>query len=141
MKKWHVVGYAGWEKNEDPARNNIDIELVTSDEFSEKDIKFFVMHNHSWAPLIHFQVEELPIHGKTMGKEEMHAFLKAIARDELWQEKALIPSLRKTPELGNLRYGYPRYLKAIRVSLIAQGYDVAWVEGPFRTALENMYWV
>lgn len=37
------------------------------------------------------------------------------------------------------RIKYPRYLKAVRVTLISLGFDTHWVEHEFRTALEKKY--
>lgn len=35
--------------------------------------------------------------------------------------------------------GYPRYIKAVRVSLVAMGYDEQWVDTEFRDAIEKKY--
>ena len=66
---------------------------------------------------------------KIMNHNEMNTFILNIGRSELFQE------LRELRESG----WYPRYLKAVRVSLIALGYDSLWVERPFRTALDRFY--
>ena len=35
--------------------------------------------------------------------------------------------------------GYPRYIKAVRVSLVEMGYDEQWVDTEFRDAIEKKY--
>lgn len=71
--------------------------------------------------------------GKTMDKDEMKRYILSLGRSELFDE---IDHMRS--EVGK-RIPYPRYLKAIRVSLVALGYDQQWVEGEFRDALDKMY--
>lgn len=67
-----------------------------------------------------------------MTNEEMYEYIEKIGKNELYDEVQIL----KKAVVGRQ---YPRYLKAIRVSLIAQGYDPDWVEGPFRTALDKKY--
>ena len=62
-----------------------------------------------------------------MTAQQMMDFIKGIGRSELWDE------LEERPK------GYPRYLKAVRVSLVELGYDEQWVDTTFRTALEKEY--
>lgn len=62
-----------------------------------------------------------------MTEQKMMTFIKSIGRSELWDE------LEERPN------EYPRYLKAVRVSLIELGYDEQWVDTTFRTALEKEY--
>ncbi len=64
--------------------------------------------------------------GRVMLEDDMMSFLANIGRRELFVE------------IG-YGQGYPNYLKAVRVSLIALGYDAAWVEEPFRDALDAVY--
>ena len=64
---------------------------------------------------------------KIMTEEQMLNYIEDIGRSELFEEM-------KTSRQ------YPRYLKAIRVSLIALGYDAYWVEHEFRDALEERYY-
>lgn len=64
-----------------------------------------------------------------MSKEEMNSFIDRISRTEL---------LKEIDELSD-RSITPRYLKAIRVSLIELGYDSSWVESEFRESLEAKY--
>ena len=66
---------------------------------------------------------------KRMTDEEMYRFIDSICRAELEEE---VKELKNT-------YQYPRYLKAVRVTLVSLGYDVMWVDGHFRTALEKKY--
>ena len=63
---------------------------------------------------------------KTMTETEMTKYIEDIGRSELFEEM-------------RTSHGYPKYLKAIRVALIALGYDVNWVEHQFRDALEKTY--
>ena len=72
-----------------------------------------------------------------MGKSEMDTYINKIGRTELFDE---------LKDIHNSAYGlirgsipYPRYLKAIRVSLVALGYDEEWVESTFKEALEKKY--
>jgi len=37
------------------------------------------------------------------------------------------------------RIAYPRYLKAVRVTLVSLGFDEEWVDTDFRDALEAQY--
>lgn len=37
------------------------------------------------------------------------------------------------------RIAYPRYLKAVRVTLVSLGFDKEWVNTDFRDALEAQY--
>lgn len=64
---------------------------------------------------------------KTMDLDTMSSYIKSIGRCELWDE------LKERPNK------YPRYLKAIRVSLVELGYDEEWVDTTFRGALEKKY--
>ena len=64
---------------------------------------------------------------KIMNEAQMLNYIEDIGRSELFEEM-------KTSRQ------YPRYLKAIRVSLIALGYDSYWVEHEFRDALEERYY-
>lgn len=67
-----------------------------------------------------------------MTKEEMDAFIEKIGRSELYDE---LESMNKAIP----RIPYSRYLKAVRVSLVALGYDEKWVDTEFRDALEKKY--
>ena len=64
----------------------------------------------------------------TMDDEEMRKYIKLIDRNELDEDIR-----EKKCE------SVERYLQAIRVSLIVQGYDQEWVETTFREALEERY--
>lgn len=61
-----------------------------------------------------------------MDKDEMNKFIENIGRTELYDE------------IHNSN-GYPRYIKAVRASLIALGYDEEWVDSEFRNAIEKRY--
>lgn len=62
-----------------------------------------------------------------MTEKEMMEFIRGVGRSELWDE------LKDRPKQ------YPRYLKAVRVSLVELGYDEEWVDTTFREALESYY--
>ena len=141
MRTWHIEGYAGWEDYSGPDCHNLDFHLETSDMFEESDIANFITKRYDAFPVLSFTVNEVnrDRKKKVMDENEMRTFLHAIGRDELNQEKKLMAFLQNSPFCGHEQYGYPRYLKAIRVSLIAQGCDPAWVEGVFRRELDAMY--
>lgn len=69
---------------------------------------------------------------KTMSEDEMTEYINKIGRSELFDE---IKDMKKS----NVYQNYPYYLKAIRVSLIALGYDQQWVETTFKNALNKKY--
>ena len=69
---------------------------------------------------------------KTMSEYEMTEYINKIGRSELFDE---IKDMKKS----NVSQNYPYYLKAIRVSLIALGYDQQWVETTFKNALNKKY--
>ena len=74
-----------------------------------------------------------------MEDEEMYEYIEKIGREELFDEIKDLSSDKYMFVRHNCPHPYPRYLKAIRVSLIAQGYDQKWVETKFRYALEDRY--
>ena len=61
-----------------------------------------------------------------MDKDEMNKFIENIGRTELYDE------------IHNSN-GYPRYIKGVRASLVALGYDEEWVNSEFRDAIEKRY--
>lgn len=61
-----------------------------------------------------------------MNKDEMNKFIENIGRTELYDE------------IHNSN-GYPRYIKGVRASLVALGYDEKWVNSEFRDAIEKRY--
>lgn len=75
----------------------------------------------------------------TMNKKMMNDYIEAIGRCELYDE---LEDIQK-PEYIFIRlnqpHPYPRYLKAIQVSLVALGYDEGWVTSTFKEALEEKY--
>lgn len=64
-----------------------------------------------------------------------------------WETKELVENIGRSElfeEINSMdnampRIKYPRYLKAVRVTLISLGFDVDWVEQDFRAALEKKY--
>lgn len=74
-----------------------------------------------------------------MDENEMIDYINNIGRTELFDEIEDVYSDKYMLVRHNCPHPYPRYLKAIRVSLVEQGYDEKWVEGKFKTALENKY--
>jgi len=75
-----------------------------------------------------------------MTAEEMQNFIDLISRTELFDEIKDIASDKYRLVNPNQPHPYPRYLKAIRVSLVSLGYDEHWVDTEFRDALEDKYW-
>lgn len=69
---------------------------------------------------------------KKMTENQMRLFIDAIDRYELQEE------LRKI-YIEKSQVGYPKYLKAVLVSLIALDYDSTWVNTTFRYLLEETY--
>lgn len=69
---------------------------------------------------------------KTMTEEEMNTYIENIERTGLLAEVRHIIS-------NPPHHPYPRYLKAICVSLVTLGYDETWVNTTFRDALEKRY--
>lgn len=74
-----------------------------------------------------------------MTEEEMDAFIDKVARHELHQELEQMYIAQRACSDSPVKWGYPRYLKAVRASLVALGYDEDWVNGPFRMVLERKY--
>ena len=78
--------------------------------------------------------------GARMSKREMTEFIERVGRSELYDE------FRQMEEDGlwdthTADWGAvtSRYLKAVRASLVALGYDEHWVNGEFRDALNARY--
>ena len=82
------------------------------------------------------RLEDLQNRCAVMDEDEMFSYINAIDRTELYDEKE---DAKKFAHNGTKWDGYPRYLKAIRVSLVAMGYDEQWVDTTFRDALEEKY--
>ncbi len=78
-------------------------------------------------------------YGKIMSDDEMRRYIDSVGRAELFEEIEDLNNEYYDFVRGNNGYRYPRYLKAIRVSLVAQGYDQQWVEDEFRKALDKKY--
>ena len=74
-----------------------------------------------------------------MEEDEMYKYIENIGRTELFDEIEDVNSDKYILVRHNCPHPYPRYLKAIRVSLVAQGYDAHWVDTEFRDALEKRY--
>lgn len=82
---------------------------------------------------------EEQLNGKIMTDDEAIEFVATIGRKELFNEFNEMRMSKKIFLLRGLWHDYPFYLKAIRVSLIQQGYDSDWVETKFREILEAAY--
>lgn len=80
--------------------------------------------------------EVIDMVGAKMTNEEMVQFIKDIGRCELFHE---MEDAKKLAHVYTTWSGYPRYLKAIRVSLVALGYDEEWVDTEFKEALDEYY--
>jgi len=72
------------------------------------------------------------MNGIKLNEWETKELVENIGRSELFEEINSMGSAMP-------RIKYPRYLKAVRVTLISLGFDVNWVEEDFRTALEKKY--
>lgn len=73
--------------------------------------------------------------GKKMSHDEMMQFIMAVGRSELFDElRALKLHHRSVAELQG-----SYYMKAVRATLCALGYDCRWVDSEFRGALEDYY--
>lgn len=68
--------------------------------------------------------------GRVMTDGTMNDFIEQIGRAELYEE---------LDSMTQQNAWYPRYLKAVRVTLITVGYDFNWVETRLREALEARY--
>ena len=77
--------------------------------------------------------------GLMMTEEAMYAFIENIGRAETFDELEDVFSDRSVFVRPNCPHPYPRYLKAVRVSLVELGYDEKWVDTVFRDALEERY--
>jgi ferredoxin-NADP reductase len=78
--------------------------------------------------------------GKKMNHDEMMKFIASIGRSELFEElKALKLNQRSHMERYSSYCYSSYYMKAVRVTLSALGYDCDWVDNEFRTELEDYY--
>lgn len=72
------------------------------------------------------------MNGIKLNEQATKELVNNIGREELFDEicsmKSAVP-----------RIAYPRYLKAVRVTLISLGFDEEWVDTDFRDALEAQY--
>lgn len=73
--------------------------------------------------------------GKKMNHDEMMKFITSISRSELFEElKAL-----KLNQRSHMECYSSYYMKAVRATLSALGYDCDWINNEFRTELEDYY--
>lgn len=72
------------------------------------------------------------MNGIRLNEEATKELVNNIARKELFDE---IRSMKSAVP----RISYPRYLKAVRVTLVSIGFDEEWVNTDFRDALEAQY--
>ena len=86
----------------------------------------------------HKRVDDMLNNRAVMTENEMNDYIEKIGRSELFEE---IDDLRNPMYAMIRRNGvpYPRYLKAILVSLVEQGYDQEWVTTNFKRSLEDKY--
>ena len=82
-------------------------------------------------------MSDVKFNGKIMNNSEMYDYIASIGRCELYDE--LDDIYRKDAMHSAMRHNYPIYLKAIRVSLYALGYDPEWLDTTFRDALDDYY--
>ena len=84
------------------------------------------------------RLDDLENRRAIMDEDEMNKFIENIGRAELYDE-VHDSKLRRGERLKMKWNGYPRYIKAIRVSLVEMGYDEQWVDTEFRDAIEMKY--
>lgn len=72
------------------------------------------------------------MNGFKLNEKATKELVEKVGRTELFEEiSSMGPAIPRIP--------YPRYLKAVRVTLVSLGFDQDWVEGDFRDALEARY--
>lgn len=72
------------------------------------------------------------MNGIKLNEQATKELIDNISRVELFDE---IDSMKSAvPKIS-----YPRYLKAVRVTLVSLGFDEKWVDTDFRDALEVRY--
>ena len=72
------------------------------------------------------------MNGIKLNEQAIKELVNSIARVELFDE---IYSMKSAVT----RIPYPRYLKAVMVTLVSLGFDEEWVNTDFRDALEAQY--
>lgn len=72
------------------------------------------------------------MNGFKLNEKATKELVEKVGRMELFDE---ISSMEKAMP----RIPYPRYLKAVRATLVSLGFDEQWVENDFRDALEARY--
>lgn len=72
------------------------------------------------------------MNGIKLNEQATKELVNNIGREELFDE---IRSMKSAVS----RIAYPRYLKAVRVTLVSLGFDEEWVDTDFRNALEAQY--
>ena len=115
-------------------RNLADLEKLVGIRTVEKCFIEYMLSTMTKAN----RLEDLENHRATMDEDEMNKFIESIGRTELYDE-VHDSKLRRGDRLKMKWNGYPRYIKAIRVSLVAMGYDEQWVDTEFRDAIEMKY--
>lgn len=73
--------------------------------------------------------------GKKMSHDEMMRFIASIGRSELFEELRAL----KLGQRSRMERDSSYYMKAVRVTLSALGYDSDWIDDEFRTELEDYY--
>jgi len=113
--------------------NNLDElkDLVGSDTVDKCFAEYMITQEKRLSNLIN--------HCVIMDEDKMNSYINSIGREELYQEIEDVYSDKYRLIRPNQSRPYPRYLKAIRVSLVTQGYDEQWVDTVFRDALEAKY--
>ena len=72
------------------------------------------------------------MNGLKLNEKATKELVNKVGRTELFDE---ISSMKRAIP----RIPYPRYLKAIRVTLVSLGFDEDWVNSDFRDTLETKY--
>ena len=72
------------------------------------------------------------MNGLKLNEKTTKELVNKVGRSELFDEiSSMKVAMPKIP--------YPRYLKAVRVTLVSLGFDEEWVDADFRDALETKY--
>ena len=115
-------------------RNLADLEKLVGIRTVEKCFIEYMLSTMTKAN----RLEDLENKRAIMDEDEMNKFIEKIGRCELYEE--VQDSKLRRGERFNMQWnGYPRYIKAVRVSLVAMGYDEQWVDTEFRDAIEKKY--
>lgn len=76
---------------------------------------------------------------RKMSEKEVEYFLSHIVREEMLED--IYDAVNKRGFYGEgIGHKYPRYLKAVKVSVVTFGFDCQWVYGEFDERLSEKYY-